>query len=549
MDYSKSFACHPRASQWSHKNKVKPNEVPLYYYKKYWFNCDVCKHEFETNLNSIARIGSWCPYCANKVLCSNTDCNDCFNKSFASSDKAKYWSTKNTTTPREYFKSCGKKFIFACYTCNEEFEATLNNITNGKWCKKCGYRSAKEKQSMTIEEFIKRSSEKFKETIYEYDYSKVVMDGVDNPITLICKVHLCEFQTTPYRHYTSDTGCCPVCTISTRAESRKYSFDEFLTMAKSIYRDTFDYSKSIDTYENMNKEIIIICKKHGEFEQLPSVHIKSKYGCYKCAKEIIASQQRLTTDEFIRRSKLIHNDKYDYSKTIYASGHAPVNIICKEHGIFEQNPYNHMCGFGCKRCTGIYCLEDFVNEATKVHNNIYDYSLVEYVRSITPVKIICKDCGVFEQTPNSHLGGAGCPICINKTEKKLYLMLKSAFPDVIKEYNPDWAKNETTGRNLRFDFFIPQINVIIELDGRQHFKQVRSWLSPEEQINRDVWKTKQANTNGIYVIRLVQEEVYKNKIEWLEENLLPELVKRDSNMFISSEEDIYDKHISLLSEC
>ena len=71
---------------------------------------------------------------------------------------------------------------------------------------------------------------------------------------------------------------------------------------------------------------------------------------------------------------------------------------------------------------------------------------------------------------------------------------------------------------------------------------------PEDQINRDVWKTKRANENGIYVIRLVQEEVYKNKIEWLEENLLPELVKRESNLFISSEEDIYDNHISLLSE-
>lgn len=475
------------------------------------------------------------------------ECLECLNKSFASSDKAIYWSSRNIGTPRQYLKSSTNRCIFNCEA-HGEFEATLNNITNGKWCKKCGYQSTKEKQSMTLEEFITRSTNKFKDTIYDYDYSKVLMNGVDRPITLLCKVHLCEFQTTPYRHYTSDIGCCPVCVITTRSIANKYSFEEFISMAESIHKDTFDYSKAKYTYENMNTEIPISCKTHGEFFQLPSVHLKSKYACYKCAKETISSQQRLSMDEFVKRSMIIHGDKYDYSKTLYSSGHTYVNIICKEHGEFQQDPFNHMNGFGCKRCTGVYCLEDFISAANLVHNNLYDYSLVEYKKSISPVKIMCKDCGVFEQTPNSHLSGAGCPICVNKTEKKLYLLLTSKFPDVIREYNPDWVKNEISGRNWRFDFFIPQINVVIELDGRQHFQQVRNWLSPEEQINRDVWKTKRANKNGIYVIRLVQEEVYKNKIEWLEENLLPELVKRESNLFISSDEYIYNKHISLLSD-
>ncbi len=102
-------------------------------------------------------------------------------------------------------------------------------------------------------------------------------------------------------------------------------------------------------------------------------------------------------------------------------------------------------------------------------------------------------------------------------------------------------------RRYRFDFFIPNLNIIIELDGGQHFKQVPNWLDPFEQTKKDVWKMNQANSNNIYVIRLLQEDVYKYDNSWLEHHLLPELIKRDSNMFITSEErsNMYDIHIEL----
>jgi hypothetical protein len=209
-----------------------------------------------------------------------------------------------------------------------------------------------------------------------------------------------------------------------------------------------------------------------------------------------------------------------------------------------------MNGYGCKRCTGIYCQEDFIEKATAIHNGAYDYSKVEYTKSIIPVKIICKVCGVFEQSPNSHLGGRGCPNCVNKTQNILHLFLKTKHPNVVSEYSPDWLKYEQSGKKGRFDFYLADIHTVIELDGRQHFQQVRNWLSPEEQINKDVWKTKQANLHGIYVIRLLQEEVYKNGMMWLEEQLSPELNVRDTNMILASEHliHLYDKHIELLED-
>ena len=67
-----------------------------------------------------------------------------------------------------------------------------------------------------------------------------------------------------------------------------------------------------------------------------------------------------------------------------------------------------------------YNTEIFINKAKEKHNNKYDYSLINYINSLTPVKIICKTHGIFEQTPVGHLRGRGCPSCSgkNKTTKQ-----------------------------------------------------------------------------------------------------------------------------------
>ena len=59
--------------------------------------------------------------------------------------------------------------------------------------------------------------------------------------------------------------------------------------------------------------------------------------------------------------------------------------------------------------------EEFIKKAREVHGDKYDYSKVEYVKSSTKVCIICKQHGVFLQSPKQHLSGQGCPICDNKT--------------------------------------------------------------------------------------------------------------------------------------
>jgi hypothetical protein len=143
MCFENSFASQEWSYQWSEKNgDVNPRQVFKYSNTKYRFNCVTCCHEFESGLNNVTVTqSSSCPYCSNppKQLCENEDCQTCFEKSFASHEKSKYWSVKNDyVKPRQVFKSSADKYWFNCDTCSHQFNSILNNITGKKsWCPIC----------------------------------------------------------------------------------------------------------------------------------------------------------------------------------------------------------------------------------------------------------------------------------------------------------------------------------------------------------------------------------------------------------------------------
>jgi len=139
--YNKSFASHEKSKYWSDKNgDVKPWDVFKSSHKKYWFDCDKCNHSFEASLANITKKinPSWCLYCASKKMCNDEKCKKCYNKSFASHEKANYWSDKNNeVTPRNVFKSSDNKYLFDCHNCKHTFGSTLSSIIAGNWCPYC----------------------------------------------------------------------------------------------------------------------------------------------------------------------------------------------------------------------------------------------------------------------------------------------------------------------------------------------------------------------------------------------------------------------------
>jgi hypothetical protein len=147
--------------------------------------------------------------------------------------------------------------------------------------------------------------------------------------------------------------------------------------------------------------------------------------------------KKLTKKDFVDRSNKIHNNKYDYSKFIYSNIRTKSIIICNIHGEFSQIPGDHLYGSICPKCANIIrgnkirkSQNCFINKARKIHNNKYDYSLVNYIGTKIKIKIICKSHGIFYQTPNSHLNGVGCLKCgIDKNS----LSQRKSITDFIKE--------------------------------------------------------------------------------------------------------------------
>lgn len=154
--------------------------------------------------------------------------------------------------------------------------------------------------------------------------------------------------------------------------------------------------------------------------------------------------KRLTTEEFIQKSNLIHNYKYDYSLTQYTSGKDKINIICREHGQFLQRASAHLEGQGCMICrldNRRVGLGIFLERCFEIHNDRYDYSLIkEYTNSRDKVKVICKEHGVFEITPEHHTNRKqGCPECkklgLEKFIQKANMVHNNRYDySLIKEY-------------------------------------------------------------------------------------------------------------------
>jgi hypothetical protein len=125
-----------------------------------------------------------------------------------------------------------------------------------------------------------------------------------------------------------------------------------------------------------------------------------------------------TTKKFIEDSVEVYGNKYDYSESEYTGVMKPIKIICAIHGVFNQSPNAHLNGHGCKSCGVEKRVAEsrsntstFILKAVEIHGDLFDYSLVEYKNNSTKVKIICKEHGVFEQTPAGHLAGRGCSRC------------------------------------------------------------------------------------------------------------------------------------------
>jgi hypothetical protein len=196
---------------------------------------------------------------------------------------------------------------------------------------------------------------------------------------------------------------------------KKQTIDEFIKRANIVHENRYDYSNS--KYVNSHSKITVVCPDHGDFLVTPSHHITTKTGCQKCS-----GCHKYTTCEYIKKSKEVHGDKYDYTKTKYTTAHSKIIIGCPVHGDFEQKAYSHIQGTGCPQCSfeinGVnlrYTTDEIIEQCKAVHGDKFDYSKVNYIDNKSKIVIVCPIHGDFEQCVAEHKKSfTGCPACSNE---------------------------------------------------------------------------------------------------------------------------------------
>ena len=452
IPFEQSFASHEKAKYWSDKNKVKPNQVSKGSEKKYIFNCS-CGHDFEQRLYCTTK-GSWCPYCSGHKLCNSDECKQCYIKSFASHDKAKYWSNKNELKPRNVFLNSNVDYIFNCDKCNHDFECKLNNIIKNRWCPYCVNQKLCDKEDCKEcynKSFASHEKAKYWSNENKIEPRYVFKSSSANKYTFNC---ICKHN---YQTLLSNDNNCPYCSSKKLCDNNdcKQCYEKsFASYDKSKYWSDKNKLKSRQVLKYSNKKFIFNCICEHEFEQSL-------------------------------------NSTSQNSWCPYCSGHK----IC-----FNE---------GCKKC---FEKSFSSHEKAKYWSNKNKVKpRYVFLNANTKYVFNCINNHEFNIMLCNIITGYWCPYCINKTEQKLYDNLIKNYPTLQRQFKADWCKKKTY---LPFDFVIPEHQIIIELDGRQHFEQVNNWVSPEEQYQNDKYKMDSANKNNYSVIRIIQNDVFNDTYDW-----------------------------------
>ena len=352
------------------------------------------------------------------------------------------------------------------------------------------------------EEFKKRYGDK-------YDLSGFEYKGVTVKSTAICPFHG-SFFITP-RALLNGNGCkeCAKLAISKKNASTQ---EEIINKIKAVHGDYYDLSQV--EYKGIFEKITLICPKHGPFQIRPHNIICNKQGCKKCGYENSAKKQTGNLKSFIEKANIVHNSKYDYSKSVYVNNSTDLCIICheidpithKEHGEFWKRPSYHLDGIGCPKCTNknFYSVEEFIEKANIVHNNKYIYTnLPEKIENHSDkLEIICPKHGIFKIKPYVHLyQKVGCPLCKeSKLEKEIAGLLDEYNIIYERQKSFKWLKRNGKNHHQTLDFYLPEYNIAIECQGEEHFKENEFFGDFSDILDRDLNKYLKCNKHNIEIL-------------------------------------------------
>ena len=550
----KSFASHSKSIYFSENNKKKPLEIFKGTHDKYLFNCDKCHHEFSISINSITTSNHWCNYCSNKILCLSENCVVCFNKSFSSHPKSIYFSKKNSIIPREIFKSTCFKYIFHCNICDHDFKTSPNNIVcKNNWCPYCSNSKLCESQDC-----IRCFENSFENCSTSKNWSNKNLEKPRNIFRFSGKKYYLNCKECNHECYITLNGLeenrnwCIYCVNQKLCSDLKCNYcftNSFASNENSIYWSKKNGNVTPrDVFKATPNKFYFDCKecKHEIFISLSAVH--SNRWCSYCTNQILCSSENCIlcfSKSFASHPKVIYfSDKNEeLPRNLFKGTNAKFLFNCNTcNHVFllsldKLTGLNRWCSFCAHKnlCSNNNCNMCFENSFASVESSKY-FSEINNINTRDLFKksqkkyfFDCYICNIkFEMCLNNVSIGNWCNCIINKTEHKFFRFLQEYNFKVKKEKTFDWSSKK------RYDFYLEDLKLLVEIDGLQHKFQVSNWISPELNIINDALKDKMAIDNGLHLIRFCQDSIWLDKMDW-------------KKMFLDSIEKIKDKDPTLMS--
>lgn len=389
-----------------------------------------------------------------------------------------------------------------CKRHNLLWDVCPQSILNGSGCPECGKEKISNKKGKTHEQYVSEVSNINPniEVIEKYI-------GANIPIKHLCKEHNIIWNAYP-TNILRGHGC-PYC-----AGNIKKSHDQYVYEVSKIN----PFIEVVEQYINARTPIMHRCKIDGhEWSVAPYVILRGD-GCPKCA-----GNAKKTHDEYVKEVSIVNSNIEVIGQ--YINANTPILHRCKIDGyIWYATPANILFGCGCPECkkrilSNIFkkSHKQYVEEVASINSDIE--VLEQYINSHTPILHRCKQDGyMWKIAPSNVLSGQGCPCCQeSQGERQIRQWLEKNNIAYIYQNPFDDCRDK---KILPFDFYLPEHNICIEFDGRQHFEPVdfagkgNEWA--EEQFiktkKHDEIKTKYCKDNNIHLLRIpyfknVEEEL------------------------------------------
>lgn len=397
-------------------------------------------------------------------LCSY-DCDYCFNRSLASRKISIIFSKDNEIQQRNILIGSDKMFKFSCDICEHEFYRKISSVTRPNYkcpycsnCVLCADNDCNSCYNKSFSSHPKNNCWSGKNLVSSRDIFK------NSPTKYYFDCDKCYHEFRLRLCDVCDDRFCPFC------GNRKLCDDYNCEFCSDKSLKSHPIAKLLSTKNNMDARDIF-----------KNSHKTCIFECDKCHHEFIAQPNKIITWK----------------------------TFC---------PY--CCPISRKLCDDVSCeiclqksFESVVTDLIWSKENKTDKRQIAKGSK----QVIILECNIcknkFSTSPCYVIKGSGCPHCINKTETKLLKHIESIYGSltIIRQAKFDWCKNNN---HLPLDFLIKELNIIIELDGLQHFEQVSNWQSPELTRKQDIYKMKLALKNDYTIIRILQDDVWNDKNNW-----------------------------------